>query len=129
MKILTAEHIKKHFEDQHKQFIAAGMDALAGDAALTAKTIGDLIEEAADEDKGELDLIQKVIDNKIDDRDTRKLFDGEYDRRKFGRAAMQITEDRYSAGSTAAEVTIAIAGRFGVQAAINFAEDLSHHES
>lgn len=46
-----------------------------------------------------------------------------------GRIAANIAEDRYGAGSTASKCTIAILLRDGVEAAIDFANDLEHHES
>lgn len=42
--------------------------------------------------------------------------------------AANIAEDRYSAGSTAAKVTISILLKHGLKAAQNFAADLEHHE-
>lgn len=50
-------------------------------------------------------------------------------RHDFARLAANISEDRYSAGSQAALVTLICYLRFGYAAAYNFTKDLQHHES
>lgn len=46
----------------------------------------------------------------------------------FARFASMIAEDRYSGGSTAAQLAVAIMLKFGLEAAVNFAKDIQHHE-
>jgi hypothetical protein len=50
-------------------------------------------------------------------------------RSEFGGVAANIAEDRYSAGSSAAQCCIVIMLRHGVDAALDFAKDLGYHES
>lgn len=49
-------------------------------------------------------------------------------RRDFAGCAARISEDRYNGGSTAALATIYIMLAHGVQTALDFQADLSHHE-
>lgn len=70
---------------------------------------------------------EELIDNmnSLDRQEMRKAAT----RHDRARIASNIAQDRYSAGSTAARCTIAILLRDGVEAAIDFANDLEHHES
>ena len=49
-------------------------------------------------------------------------------RRDFAVIAMNVVEDRYGAGSTAARLALIIALRHGVEMARDFIADLDHHE-
>ena len=49
-------------------------------------------------------------------------------RRDFAMVAANITEDRYSAGSTAARATLIVLLKHGMKAAKDFVADLEHHE-
>jgi hypothetical protein len=46
----------------------------------------------------------------------------------FAGIAATIAEDRYSAGSEASRVTTYILLMYGTEAAVNFADDIEHHE-
>lgn len=50
-------------------------------------------------------------------------------RRDFAMVAANITQDRYSAGSSAARATLIILLRHGLEAAKEFLDDLGHHEN
>jgi hypothetical protein len=68
-------------------------------------------------------LLEGISDQFIEER----ISDGKT-RRDFAIAAANITEDRYSAGSTAARAALAILLMHGLEAAREFVSDLEHHE-
>lgn len=82
----------------------------------------DLTEDEIKENKID-DLLGKINDQFI-----RERIDEGSTEKDYAIAAMNITEDRYSAGSTAAICTIIIMLRHGVEMAVSFAENLEHHE-
>lgn len=76
------------------------------------------------------DHAAEVAENLLDNFDrflVDRLREGK-DRRDFAMVAANITEDRYSAGSTAARATLIILLQHGLQAAQEFMADLEHHE-
>jgi hypothetical protein len=62
------------------------------------------------------------------DPETREAISSNYDRRKLGRIAALIAEDRFNAGSTAARVALLAYLLQGEEAALNFVRDLEFHE-
>lgn len=78
-------------------------------------------------DRAEADNIADRLEDDMG-RPTRDIFRVAKDRLGFAGVAMNIAEDRYSAGSTAARATLIIALRHGIGAAEDFMADLAHHE-
>jgi hypothetical protein len=68
-------------------------------------------------------LLDGINDNVIEDPIRRGKT-----RREFAAAAMNIPEDRYSAGSTGARAALAILLLHGLKAAEEFVADIEHHE-
>lgn len=77
------------------------------------------------------EAVETLIDRLLDgepDREFRKMFRDATDRRLLARIAMNITRDRYGAGSTGARFAVVILLMFGAKAAEDFVSDLEHHE-
>lgn len=65
----------------------------------------------------------------MSDRFLRNAIETGCNRLDFAKVAANITEDRYSAGSTAARAVVYILLTHGHEAAENFVKDLEHHEN
>lgn len=89
---------------------------------LQAKNLNDL---TADD---RVRIAEYLVDNMGRGHQVRFEFRNRSTRRDYAYYAMQVAEDRYSAGSDAARATIVILLKHGVQAAIDFMKDIAHHE-
>ena len=79
-------------------------------------------------DEADQAVLDDLIDNMNNVAGDRSIAERATTRHDFAGIAMRIADDRYTAGSTAATITIICLLKFGTQAAINFAKDLDHHE-
>jgi hypothetical protein len=125
MGVVTVEQIKKHFEDKRDQYKASGFQKFYEDAHLTVQEIDTVVAYQLEENG---DACENILED-VKDREMRKVLDKATDRKGFAYAAMNIPQDRYSAGSNAARVAIYIMLKCGTEAALNFVKDLEHHES
>ena len=73
------------------------------------------------------DRAERLLDD-MSDRFLRGLVAEAKDRLGFARVAAAISQDRYGAGSTAARVAIYVMLVYGYQMAVDFMDDLGHHE-
>ena len=74
-----------------------------------------------------LDRAETLLDDMSDHYLAGKVRDAK-SRADLGMVAANITEDRYSAGSTAARCVLVIIDLYGYEAAKCFMDDLDHHE-
>jgi hypothetical protein len=74
-----------------------------------------------------IEYADRLIDDIGDSYDRKRLRDAK-SRIDLAMIAASIAQDRYSAGSIAAVVTIYILLTRGLEAAKHFADDLEHHE-
>ena len=80
--------------------------------------------EDKDQDK---DKAEQLLDN-LNDQFLQGLVADAKDSSGFTRVAANIAQDRYSAGSSAARITIYIMLVHGYQMAVDFMNDLDHNE-
>lgn len=117
------ESVKDLMEELEEAAQKLEIAGLKGDARVVRAAI-DFVKEHPERDAPCADTVMDDVGDSM----IRDMMRKATTRRDFAGVAMNIAEDRYSAGSTAARCAIAILIRHGITAAVDFAKDLEHHE-